>query len=198
MAWKWRRTWVPVMAMAMAALLAFTFGVSGGGAVAQGTTASVNIQGFAFSPGTLQVAAGTTVTWTNNDQVAHTVTADDGSFDSGDIPPGGTFSMTFDTPGTVAYHCKIHPNMTASITVMAAAQQNQAAATQPAATQPAAQAVATGTVANQTPATSLPVTGSGSSVSAAPGSNHALAALVLAVLSLGLGALASIARLRRR
>lgn len=188
---KWRRAWVPIVAMVMSALLAPAFGLSGGAAVAQGTSASVNIQGFAFSPGTLQIPAGTTVTWTNNDQVAHTVTADDGSFDSGNIAPGGTYSMTFDTPGTISYHCAVHPNMTASIVVMAAAQESNqptAAATQPAASD---------TTATQTPAASLPTTGSGSSI-AQSADNHALTALVLAVLATALGLLVSFRGVRRR
>jgi plastocyanin len=190
MARMWRRTWIAVTALALSAVLALAFGAGGGGAaVAQGTSASVTIQGFAFSPGTLQIAAGTRVTWTNNDQVAHTVTADDGSFDSGDIAPGGTFNMTFDTAGTIAYHCKIHPNMVASIVVAAAQPSNQPAV---AATQPAT----TGTTATQTPATSLPVTGSGSSI--APAGNHALTALVLAILAAALGLLTSLRGARRR
>jgi len=81
------------------------------------TAQAVNISGFAFDPPTLTVPVGTTVTWTNNDSTTHTVTADDGSFDSGNVDPGGTFSFTFSTAGTINYHCKIHPNMTASITV---------------------------------------------------------------------------------
>lgn len=71
----------------LTSLLILTFGTGGEVAVAQGASASVSIQNFAFSPGTIQVTAGTTVTWTNNDQTTHTVTADDGSFDSGDVAP---------------------------------------------------------------------------------------------------------------
>jgi len=78
---------------------------------------AVSIQNFAFNPATLTVPVGTTVTWTNNDSTAHTVTADDGSFKSGNVDPGATFSFTFSTAGTFNYHCEIHPNMTASITV---------------------------------------------------------------------------------
>ena len=77
----------------------------------------VTIAGFAFSPATLSVKAGTEVTFTNNDSVAHTVTADDNSFDSNNVAQGATFKHTFTTAGTVAYHCKIHPNMKATITV---------------------------------------------------------------------------------
>ncbi len=78
---------------------------------------AVTIANFAFGPASLSVAAGTTVTWTNDDSAAHTATADDGSFDSSSIAPGATFSQAFDTAGTFAYHCSIHPNMTATIEV---------------------------------------------------------------------------------
>ena len=82
---------------------------------------AVTIVNFAFQPATLEVPVGTTVTWTNQGSAPHTVTADDGSFDSGTLQPGGTFSMTFDTPGTFIYHCEIHPNMMGTIVVTAAA-----------------------------------------------------------------------------
>ena len=77
---------------------------------------------FAFIPATLTIKAGTTVTWTNNTAVGHTVTSDDGkSFDSGMANPiaaqGGTFSFTFTKAGTFAYHCEIHPFMKATIIV---------------------------------------------------------------------------------
>jgi len=78
---------------------------------------AVTIKNFAFGPASLSVAAGSTVTWTNDDSAAHTATADDGSFDSASIAPGSTFSQTFDTAGLFAYHCSIHPNMKATIEV---------------------------------------------------------------------------------
>jgi plastocyanin len=59
---------------------------------------------------------GTTVRWTNQDNVAHTTTADDGSWD-GSVSSGGTFEFTFSSPGTFPYFCKIHPTMTATVTV---------------------------------------------------------------------------------
>ena len=79
---------------------------------------------FAFSPATLTVKVGTTVTWTNMTQAPHTVTSDDGkSFDSGIATPipasGGTFSFTFKQAGTFGYHCQIHPFMKATIIVTA-------------------------------------------------------------------------------
>jgi nitrite reductase (NO-forming) len=72
-----------------------------------------------YSVNDLMIAVGTTVTWTNNDPgMIHTVTAADGSFDSGNIAEGGTFSYTFDTPGAFEYFCSPHPWMRARITVM--------------------------------------------------------------------------------
>jgi LPXTG-motif cell wall-anchored protein len=71
-------------------------------------THSVSIVGLSFSPRTLTVQAGDTVVWTNNSGLAHTVTADDSSFDSGTLSPGQAFSHTFSSGGTVAYHCRFH------------------------------------------------------------------------------------------
>lgn len=82
-----------------------------------GNPNEVMIQGMAFTPSSLTVAAGTKVTWLNNDNVAHTVTSDNALFDSGKVGAGGTYSYTFSTAGTYAYHCTIHPGMTGSITV---------------------------------------------------------------------------------
>jgi plastocyanin len=78
---------------------------------------AIEIVDFAFSPAELTVPVGTTVTWTNQDSAPHTVTADDGSFDSGRLNQGDSFSFTFETPGTYTYVCAFHPNMTATITV---------------------------------------------------------------------------------
>jgi plastocyanin len=78
---------------------------------------SVSIANYAFDPAAIEVAAGTTVTWTNNDTVPHTVTATDRSFDSGNLPPGATFSHTFTTAGTFDYICQYHASMRATVTV---------------------------------------------------------------------------------
>lgn len=79
--------------------------------------ASVEIKDFAFGPKTLTVKKGTTVTWTNQDSVSHTATADNGSFDTGLLAKGESGSVTFDKVGTFAYHCTPHPNMKATIIV---------------------------------------------------------------------------------
>ncbi|MFM9106920.1 MAG: cupredoxin family copper-binding protein, partial [Chloroflexota bacterium] len=82
-----------------------------------GAAVEVAIANYAFDPAALDVAAGTTVTWTNKDTVPHTVTAVDKSFDSGNMPPGATFSHTFATAGTVDYICQYHGGMKATVTV---------------------------------------------------------------------------------
>lgn len=82
-----------------------------------GSGSAVSIQGFAFEPSTIRVAARTEVVWTNQDPTEHTVTADDGSFDSGSIAPDGTFSVTLDRDGSVTYTCVIHPTMKGTVQV---------------------------------------------------------------------------------
>jgi plastocyanin len=81
------------------------------------TAASVSIKNMAFNPGSLSVTAGATITWMNSDTTIHTVTADDGSFNSGNIAVGATYSRVFNTAGTFSYHCMIHPEMTGKVVV---------------------------------------------------------------------------------
>ena len=81
------------------------------------TANKVSIQGFAFSPSSISVPVGTTVTWTNKDSVTHTVTSDTGAFASGNLAPGKTFSFTFNQAGTFAYHCNIHTYMHGTVVV---------------------------------------------------------------------------------
>jgi plastocyanin len=84
---------------------------------AAGTAIAATIIDRAFEPPDLEVAAGGTVTWVNDDTEGHTVTALDGSFDSGVITVGGEFPATFESPGTFDYFCAIHPEMTGTVTV---------------------------------------------------------------------------------
>ncbi len=79
--------------------------------------ASVRIMNFAFSPSGLSVRIGTRVTFTNGDATTHTVTANGGLFNSGNLPSGQSFSFTFMSRGSFAYHCRIHPSMTGTVTV---------------------------------------------------------------------------------
>jgi uncharacterized membrane protein len=73
------------------------------------------MKGIRFQPAELVVHPGETVEFKNEDIVAHTVTADDGSFDSGLIQPGSSWKMTIQKTGTIAYHCTPHPNMKATL-----------------------------------------------------------------------------------
>lgn len=70
-----------------------------------------------YEPSTLTISVGTTVTWTNEGDVPATVTSPDGLFDSAEIAPGGTFRVTFDTPGTFRYFCVPYPHMKGTIVV---------------------------------------------------------------------------------
>ncbi len=80
---------------------------------------TVSIQDFFFEPDQLTVAPGTTVTWVNDGEEPHTSTADDGTWDSGTLQPGESFSFTFDEPGIFRYVCRHHglAGMTGTITV---------------------------------------------------------------------------------
>ncbi len=78
---------------------------------------SVGIGDNFFDPPDAAIEPGTTITWTNNGALPHTVTADDGSFDSGVLNPGDSFTVAFDGQGTVTYFCAIHPEMRGSVTV---------------------------------------------------------------------------------
>jgi plastocyanin len=77
----------------------------------------VQIDGFRFTPVTLDIAVGTQVIWTNQQNVAHDVTADDRKYFSDTLETDETFSHTFTTPGTYTYHCSIHPFMKATVVV---------------------------------------------------------------------------------
>lgn len=75
------------------------------------------IQDFSFIPDPISITVGDSVTWTNEDGFAHTVTADDDSFDSGNLDGGATFEQSFDEAGEFAYHCNIHPQMAGTVSV---------------------------------------------------------------------------------
>jgi plastocyanin len=119
-----RRTLVALTLLAVVGTLAAACGgggssSDGGGSSStggQGGGNAVTIDNLAFSPATLNLKTGQEVTWTNKQDIAHTVTADGGAFDH-QMPPGATFSFTFDKAGSFPYHCTIHPSMTATIQV---------------------------------------------------------------------------------
>jgi plastocyanin len=83
----------------------------------QPVSAEVKIDNFSFGPQTLIVAAGTTVTWKNNDDVPHTVVSDDKTFKSKALDTDDKYSYTFTKPGTYNYFCSVHPKMIAKIVV---------------------------------------------------------------------------------
>ncbi|HYA01812.1 MAG TPA: cupredoxin family copper-binding protein, partial [Syntrophobacteria bacterium] len=77
----------------------------------------VTIENFQFTPATLTIPVGTTVTWISRDDEPHTVTSSEGVFTSPGLDADETYSYTFSTPGTYTYHCKLHPHMTGTIIV---------------------------------------------------------------------------------
>ncbi len=105
-----------VAAVAVAAPLAWYFW-SGQGAGGGGLAGAVEISGYAFSPATLNVEVGDTVTWTNLDPVQHSVVSDS-ELASPLLSRGESYSHTFARAGTYEYHCGPHPDMTGKIVVV--------------------------------------------------------------------------------
>jgi plastocyanin len=117
-----------ILIAGIAILVAFAMAVSACGDEKTTTTSSasttpvekssiVNISGNKFDPAELAVDVGTTVTWSNNDSVTHTITGANGIFNSGDLKSGQNFGYTFNEPGTFDYTCTIHPGMKGTVTV---------------------------------------------------------------------------------
>jgi len=71
----------------------------------------------AYSPNPITVARGGAITWTNNDTTAHTSTSDNGTWNSGSLAPGQSFTFTFSNSGSFTYHCTLHPGMVGTVTV---------------------------------------------------------------------------------
>ena len=93
------------------------FGRRGGGGEGAANATAAEIRAMKFTQERIEVTAGTTIRWTNNDQLQHSVTANDGSWDSGLINPGATWSHTFTQPGEYAFHCTPHPFMKGVVVV---------------------------------------------------------------------------------
>jgi plastocyanin len=100
-----------------ATIVAVTIGFTQGGAAQAAQTISISAQNFMFSPATITVKAGATVTWVNHDEEPHTIFNDAGLFRSSALDTNESFSYTFDKPGTYRYVCTIHPRMTGTIIV---------------------------------------------------------------------------------
>lgn len=122
--------------------------------------AAVSINNFAFSPGSVTVGIGDTVTWTNNQAgVPHTVTSDTaGVMDSGTLASGATYAKTFDAAGTFTYFCAIHPTMTGTVIVTAAEATATATTAAPTATTAAATATPTAAATSTAAATATATT----------------------------------------
>ena len=82
-----------------------------------GANAEVKIDNFSFAPETIKVSVGTTVTWTNRDDIPHTVVSTDGVFKSKVRDTDEKFSFTFTKAGTYSYFCSVHPKMTGKVVV---------------------------------------------------------------------------------
>jgi plastocyanin len=105
------------MALAAILLIAAGNGRNVNAQQAPAANAEVKIDNFSFGPATLTVAAGTTVTWTNRDDIPHTVVSDDKVFKSRVLDTDEKFSYTFSKPGTYPYFCSVHPKMTGKVVV---------------------------------------------------------------------------------
>lgn len=114
-----RNMWVAVLAVPMMIAMLLFAGLSSVKANEQPSTANaeVKIDNFSFGPQTLTVPVGATVTWTNRDDIPHTVVSTDGVFKSKVRDTDEKFSYTFDKAGTYPYYCSIHPKMTGKIVV---------------------------------------------------------------------------------
>ena len=106
----------PAPAASQPAAASAASGAAGCQVVPGGTGTAAEIKSFTFPTG-VSVKAGESVAWTNGDSASHTVTFDDGTCSSGQIPAGTTVVVQYDTPGTHAFHCEIHASMKGTIVV---------------------------------------------------------------------------------
>ena len=105
-------------ALAVISMAALGWGATGAPVWADSpSTPQILIKDFMFSPTSLTVKAGTTVTWSNKDDEPHTVVSDTGLFRSGAVDTDETFTFKFDRPGTYHFTCSIHPRMVGTIVV---------------------------------------------------------------------------------
>jgi plastocyanin len=116
-----RIVWIFDLATIVMTSLILAAGIKPVSAVSAGdvpaASAMVRIDNFSFGPADLTVAAGTTITWTNQDDVPHVVASDNKLFKSKPLDTDDHFSFTFTKPGTYVYYCSIHPKMTAKVVV---------------------------------------------------------------------------------
>ena len=103
-------------AAAIGLVIALCAGITGA-AQSKPAAAEVKIDNFSFTPAELKVPVGTTVTWTNGDDIPHTVVSTDRVFKSKVLDTGDKYSFTFAAAGTYPYFCSIHPKMTGKVIV---------------------------------------------------------------------------------
>jgi plastocyanin len=107
-----------LLATVMVATLLLSAASPGSSAnTAEPASAEVKVDNFSFGPATLTVAVGTTVTWTNRDDIPHTIVSTDKVFKSKVLDTDEKFSFTFSKAGTYPYFCSLHPKMTGSVVV---------------------------------------------------------------------------------
>ena len=146
---------------------------------------TVTIADFQFTPATITIHVGDTVTWVNHGPSAHTATANDGSFNTGVLPKGHSASHTFTKAGTFAYICTIHPFMHGTVVVLA---NTTSTTTTPTTTTPTSTTPASTTPASTTPAPTTPAPTSTSTAGQLPMTGFAVTAIVLAgLLMTGIG-----------
>lgn len=112
-----RRTFVAQLAVAFAAAGTVPFMASRSAAQGTPKTHTVRIARFVFAPRRLNVSAGDTIRWINRDIVPHTATADDESWDTGEMKPGQTGEIRVRADMTLTYFCRFHPAMKASLRI---------------------------------------------------------------------------------
>jgi plastocyanin len=149
----WQLLCLTVVALFGCAFAQPTTGTSGQDQTTSNATVQISLA--SYQPSSLTVPAGTTVTWINRDVVRHTVTSDEGLFDSGRLGSGESFSYTFKDPGTFNYHCTIHTFMHGTVIVT---ETEQPPAKQPPAGQTTAEQTAVEQITARPPSVQLPST----------------------------------------
>ena len=110
------KTWILGVVVAVTFALA-VFSTEQRTLAAASPAADIKIDNFSFAPATLTVKAGTPITWTNGDDIPHTIVSEDHSFKSKVLDTGDKFTFTPSRPGTYSYFCSIHPKMTGKLVV---------------------------------------------------------------------------------
>ena len=110
-----RSVLVRLSALTAVLLLAVSLLAVAGASTPRAKSGAVTIKGFAFSPKTLKIKAGSKIKVSNKDGTTHTFTANKGAFDTGDIDGGSSATVTVKKPGTYAYHCNIHADMKGTV-----------------------------------------------------------------------------------